>query len=95
MDGFLNKADRVMQLAKIDAEIEEIDRQIREKKASHVKGSPNIRLAAMITLEEDTNVELKLTYIVNGSSWSLSYELHAFTDGSGQPSETVSLHCHA
>ncbi|KXN86795.1 Protein F37C4.5 [Leucoagaricus sp. SymC.cos] len=84
-------------IAKIDAEIEAINKQIEaeRKKASLVKGTANTELTAVITADTDTNVELKVTYIVNETKWSPTYELHAVTGDDGQPSRTVSLHYRA
>ncbi|KXN84374.1 Protein F37C4.5 [Leucoagaricus sp. SymC.cos] len=84
-------------IAKIEAETEAINKQIEaeRKKASLVKGTANTELTAVITADTDTNVELKVTYIVNETKWSPTYELHAVTGDDGQPSRTVSLHYRA
>ncbi|KXN87476.1 hypothetical protein AN958_08781 [Leucoagaricus sp. SymC.cos] len=69
-----------IQIAKIDAEIEAINKQIEaeRKKASLVKGTVNTELTVVITTDTNTNVELKVTYSIDG-----------------QPSRTVSIYYRA
>ncbi|KAJ3569900.1 hypothetical protein NP233_g4751 [Leucocoprinus birnbaumii] len=84
-------------IAELDAKIETIDKEIKaeKKKVTAVKGSANIELTAVVVADNDINVELKLTYIVNDTNWNPTYELHAITGDDGQPSRTVSLHYRA
>ncbi|KXN84373.1 hypothetical protein AN958_12680 [Leucoagaricus sp. SymC.cos] len=84
-------------LAKIDTEIEEIEGTIKaeRKKVPLVKGSTDNELTAVMTSDHYTDIELGLRYLVKGTLWPPTYELHASTNEYGQPSQTVSLLYHA
>ncbi|KAF9450483.1 hypothetical protein P691DRAFT_810305 [Macrolepiota fuliginosa MF-IS2] len=84
-------------IAKLEAEIAGIDKQIKEekKKGSLLKGSIDTEVTVVITADNDTRIDLKLTYIVSNTHWSPTYELDAVTGENGQPSRTVSLHYRA
>ncbi|KAF9450470.1 hypothetical protein P691DRAFT_665264 [Macrolepiota fuliginosa MF-IS2] len=82
---------------RIEEQIMEVDKKIQEEKRKKtlVKGSVNMELAVMIIAESDTQIQFHLTYVVNNTKWSPSYELHAVTSEDGKPSRMVSLHYHA
>jgi hypothetical protein len=54
----------VFQVAKLEVQIAEIDKQINEekKKAALLKGTANAEVTAVITADADTRVNLKLIY---------------------------------
>ncbi|KAG8942050.1 hypothetical protein FRC04_003898 [Tulasnella sp. 424] len=82
-----------------EKEIEEIDAQIeKELEASRTSSERNEHLRGTIiyvVLHSETDLkaaELKITYVVNGASWTPAYEIRASTDTDGQLNETVALH---
>ncbi|KAG8898345.1 hypothetical protein FRC01_010939, partial [Tulasnella sp. 417] len=92
----VQNADAVKQKEK---EIEEIDKQImKELEASRTSSERNehLRLTTVfVVLHSETELktaELRITYVVNGASWTPAYEIRATTDTNGQLNETVSLH---
>ncbi|KAG8902585.1 hypothetical protein FRC01_009535, partial [Tulasnella sp. 417] len=82
-----------------EKEIEEIDAQIKkEVEASKTSSERNEHLrqtTVFVVLHSETELktaELRVTYVVNGASWTPAYEIRATTDTNGQLNKTVSLH---
>ncbi|KIO21163.1 hypothetical protein M407DRAFT_29222, partial [Tulasnella calospora MUT 4182] len=82
-----------------EKEIEEIDAQIKkELEASRTSSERNEHLRSTIisvVLNSETELkvaELRITYVVNGASWTPAYEIRATTDTDGQLNKTVALH---
>ncbi|KAJ3507403.1 hypothetical protein NLJ89_g6323 [Agrocybe chaxingu] len=82
--------------AELSEKIVELNRQIEaeQHKTSSKQGTANGQVDIVIAADEDTNAELKLTYIVSGAQWKPIYELHATTEN-GKPSSCVTLHYRA
>ncbi|KAI9458943.1 hypothetical protein BJY52DRAFT_1268152 [Lactarius psammicola] len=55
------------------------------------QGKSDGEVTVVIAAKQATEIELKLTYLVQNATWSAAYELHATTDA-GVPSPSVSLH---
>ncbi|KAG8962355.1 hypothetical protein FRC05_005362 [Tulasnella sp. 425] len=82
-----------------EKEIEEINAQIKkELEASRTSSERDEHLRGTIVsvvLHSETDLkaaELKITYVVNGASWTPAYEIRASTDTDGQLNKTVALH---
>ncbi|KZV72708.1 hypothetical protein PENSPDRAFT_603927 [Peniophora sp. CONT] len=101
-DAFLDRylargADLARTCARLDEEMLQIQREIQKISAegSAVKGKTDGRVTAVIMAKAQTEVVLKLTYVVRQARWKPSYELHAHSDESGMPASSVSLHYRA
>ncbi|KAF9459031.1 hypothetical protein BDZ94DRAFT_1239542 [Collybia nuda] len=83
-------------VGEISEKIVEIERQIdRETRKGLVKkGGTRGEVAVVLGADENTTIDLKLTYIVSHVHWKPIYELHATTEN-GNPSSSVSLHYRA
>ncbi|KAG8893010.1 hypothetical protein FRC00_011207 [Tulasnella sp. 408] len=82
-----------------EKEIEEIEAQIKkEVEASRTSSERNEHLrqtTIYVVLSSETELkaaELRITYVVNGASWTPAYEIRATTDTNGQLNKTVALH---
>ncbi|KAF5359447.1 hypothetical protein D9756_002930 [Leucocoprinus leucothites] len=98
LDAFSNRGRKNIEaVMKIEGQIAELDNQIQEenRKKTLVKGSVNTELGIVIAADNDTQIQLNLTYVVNNTKWTPTYELHAVTGEDGKPSGNVSLHYHA
>ncbi|KAI0042807.1 hypothetical protein FA95DRAFT_1563923 [Auriscalpium vulgare] len=94
---YLDRSEEIAKAqADLDEEILQLSRTINKLQAEVPvsKGSTNGKVTAVIMTEEQTEIELKLTYIVHNASWAPVYELHATTED-GQHTSTVSLHYRA
>ncbi|KDQ59015.1 hypothetical protein JAAARDRAFT_192573, partial [Jaapia argillacea MUCL 33604] len=93
LDNFILRGRKNLQaVSELEEKIVEVDRQIEKvrEKTTTTKGERNGKVAIVITVEDDGQVELKLTYIVWNASWEPTYDLHATTEN-GKPSSAVSL----
>ncbi|KAF5359448.1 hypothetical protein D9756_002931 [Leucocoprinus leucothites] len=98
LDAFRNKGRKSIEAAmKIEEQMAELDSQIQEERRKNtlVKGSINTELGIVIVADNDTQIQLNLTYLVNNTKWTPTYELHVVTGEDGKPSSNVSLHYHA
>ncbi|KAF8270682.1 hypothetical protein EI94DRAFT_1698657 [Lactarius quietus] len=84
------------QRVELEEEILQLTRQIDVLSSAEMrkKGKSDGEVTVVITAEHTTEIELKLTYLVQNAAWSAAYELHATTDA-GIPSPSVSLHYRA
>ncbi|KAI0636276.1 hypothetical protein C8Q77DRAFT_1252630 [Trametes polyzona] len=73
----------------IDAQIAKLEKVMWEVRNAR-KGSATTTISATIVAKNDTNAELRLTYLVSGVSWKPFYDLHA-TTAEGAPSADVSM----
>ncbi|PPQ84015.1 hypothetical protein CVT25_000561 [Psilocybe cyanescens] len=80
----------------LNEQIVEITRKIdlEDTKTATRKGTALGQVDIVIVADEDSAVELKLTYIVSNVQWTPTYELHA-TTVNGKPSSSVYLHYRA
>ncbi|KAH9059614.1 hypothetical protein EDB87DRAFT_1735645 [Lactarius vividus] len=80
----------------LEEEILQLTRQIDVLSSAEERkqGKSNGEVTVVVVAKQATEIELKLTYLVQNATWSAAYELHATTDA-GVPSSSVSLHYHA
>ncbi|KAH8984947.1 hypothetical protein EDB92DRAFT_2070710, partial [Lactarius akahatsu] len=80
----------------LEEEILQLTRQIDVLSSTEEtkQGKSDGEVTVVIVTKQATEIELKLTYLVQNATWSAAYELHATTDA-GVPSPSVSLHYHA
>lgn len=80
----------------LEQEILQLTRQIAMLSSAEERkqGKSDGEVSIIITAKQATEIELKLTYLVQNATWSAAYELHATTDA-GVPSPSVSLHYRA
>ncbi|KAF9459033.1 hypothetical protein BDZ94DRAFT_1269216 [Collybia nuda] len=80
----------------INEKIVEIERQIERESRKKIqkKGDSRGQVIVVLGTDENTSIDLKLTYIVSDVQWKSTYELHASTEN-GKPSPSVSLHYRA
>ncbi|KAH9020330.1 hypothetical protein EDB84DRAFT_1622846 [Lactarius hengduanensis] len=77
----------------LEEEILQLTRQINVLSSAEERkqGRSDGEVTVVIVAKQATEIELKLTYLVQNATWSAAYELHATTDA-GVPSPSVSLH---
>ncbi|KXN80616.1 Protein F37C4.5 [Leucoagaricus sp. SymC.cos] len=82
---------------KIEEQIAEVNKQIQEekRKKAQVKGSVNTEIGLVIAAEGEARIRLHLTYVVNNTKWTPTYEFYALTGEDGKPLKKVSFHYHA
>ncbi|KAH9059613.1 hypothetical protein EDB87DRAFT_1684675 [Lactarius vividus] len=80
----------------LEEEILQLTRQIDVLSLAEERkqGKSNGEVTVVVVAKQATEIELKLTYLVQNATWSAAYELHATTDA-GVPSPSVSLHYRA
>ncbi|KAH9000878.1 hypothetical protein EDB86DRAFT_472098 [Lactarius hatsudake] len=80
----------------LEEEILQLARQIDVLSSAEERkqGKSDGEATVVIVAKQATEIELKLTYLVQNATWSAAYELHATTDA-GVPSPSVSLHYRA
>ncbi|KAH9017128.1 hypothetical protein EDB83DRAFT_2528731 [Lactarius deliciosus] len=80
----------------LEEEILQLTRQIDVLSSAEERkqGKSDGEVTVVIVVKQATEIELKLTYLVQNATWSAAYELHATTNA-GVPSPEVSLHYHA
>ncbi|KAH9174779.1 hypothetical protein EDB89DRAFT_2241545 [Lactarius sanguifluus] len=80
----------------LEEEILQLTRQINVLSSAEEtkQGKSDGEVTVVIVTKQATEIELKLTYLVQHATWSAAYELHATTD-TGVPSPSVSLHYRA
>ncbi|VDC07398.1 unnamed protein product [Peniophora sp. CBMAI 1063] len=83
--------------AKLDGELLMLQREIDDILAdsSSKMGSTDGQVNVTIMAKTQTEIILKLVYVVRQARWKPSYELHAYPDKSGLPVPSVSLHYRA
>ncbi|KAF8268362.1 hypothetical protein EI94DRAFT_1829590 [Lactarius quietus] len=84
------------QRVELEEEILQLTRKIDVLSSAEEKkqGKSDGEVTVVIMAKQATEIELKLTYLVQNAAWSAAYELHATTDA-GVPSPSVSLHYRA
>ncbi|KAH9046194.1 hypothetical protein EDB84DRAFT_1558437 [Lactarius hengduanensis] len=80
----------------LEEEILQLTRQINVLSSADERkqGKSDGEVTVAVVAKQATEIELKLTYLVQNATWSAAYELHATTDA-GVPSPSVSLHYRA
>ncbi|KAH9962262.1 hypothetical protein BC827DRAFT_1199964 [Russula dissimulans] len=82
--------------ADLEEEILGLSRQIEVLSSAETKkqGTTDGEVTVVIMAKRATDIELRLTYLVQSATWSPTYELHATTE-SGVPKPSVSLNYRA
>jgi len=89
MDG---RRGSLAKIRELEEQIAELERAIQEQASSPRKqGRAGGRVSMVIAAVQDCSVELKLTYLVAGTTWEPRYDLYV-SAVDGEPSSIVSLH---
>ncbi|KZV76704.1 hypothetical protein PENSPDRAFT_747578 [Peniophora sp. CONT] len=94
LDNYLSRGTALARTAaKLDDEILQVTREIEDitTAGSLKKGETDGKVNIAIMAKTQTEVLLKLIYVVRRVSWKPSYELHARVDESGMPAPSVWL----
>ncbi|KZV76705.1 hypothetical protein PENSPDRAFT_646156 [Peniophora sp. CONT] len=94
LDRYLARGSALARtVAKLDEEILQVKREIEDITAegSLKKGETAGKVNVTVMAKSQTEVLLKLIYVVRQARWKPSYELHAHADESGVPASSVSL----
>ncbi|KAG6849296.1 hypothetical protein H0H93_009651 [Arthromyces matolae] len=97
LESFVEQGRKnLIEIVDLEEKIISIQRQIERETEKRVskKGDATGKVSIVLGTDNDTAVDLKLTYIVGNVLWQPTYELHAKTE-SGKPSPAVSLHYRA
>ncbi|KAH9481857.1 Protein F37C4.5 [Psilocybe cubensis] len=97
LESYVERGHKIVSaITELNEKIVAITRQIdlHDSESASKKGTALGQVDIVIVADSDTQVELKLTYIVSNVKWTPTYELHA-TTVNGKPSSSVSLHYRA
>ncbi|KIJ96516.1 hypothetical protein K443DRAFT_682305 [Laccaria amethystina LaAM-08-1] len=97
LEGFMQQGKEIIQAeASLSEQIIELERLIEaeNEKSTSKRGTTNGKVNIVLGADGDSDVEIKLTYIVSNATWEPTYELHATTEN-GKPSNSVALHYRA
>ncbi|RDX46294.1 hypothetical protein OH76DRAFT_1386908 [Lentinus brumalis] len=96
LDGLLEsilvrKRRATKTILEADRELGKIEREISLLGKGR-KGAATGTVSATVLAKHECEVEILLTYLVSGVSWTPSYDLRAVTTSDGKTSSTVALH---
>ncbi|KAI0794187.1 hypothetical protein C8Q74DRAFT_1194872 [Fomes fomentarius] len=91
LDGIVERKRKAMKaVLELDQKIVQIEREVQLVCKKH-KGSNATVVSATVLAEHDCDVELYLSYLVSGATWTPHYDLRARTRD-GQTNSDVTLH---
>ncbi|KLO17389.1 hypothetical protein SCHPADRAFT_994383 [Schizopora paradoxa] len=99
LDKFVGRSRNILRdIAKLDEEMSEVDdehAELERKIMQDRKRAPTHgQVTAVIMAKNAGTIQMTLTYMVSGASWTPTYDLRATTEG-GKPPKTVTLHYRA
>ncbi|KAF9525788.1 hypothetical protein CPB83DRAFT_858888 [Crepidotus variabilis] len=97
LENFLAQEHQKLEaITQLQEQIIQLDRQITAEtdKRSAKQGVASAFVEIVLVADEESIVNLKLTYIVSNVHWTPTYELHATTEN-GKPSSAVNFHYRA